>query len=489
MLVESDQPLPLIVTVFLLIFTLQIPPDLDTAVAQRLERFNAIEGNPIAYSVFGKTADADGAIIYLQPISRATGEPYPGIVDWAVALNTGGSWGIYLPGDSGYTPAYAALPAAVLRRADSTPYTTRANADYTVTDGYNLPFPDGGWGTVTRSYRQHGTGRIDFDVSGRDISAAKDGIIVYANDSHSITTYNSAAWWYWNTVIIQHGEREYSLYGHIAPGSIPQNIKTACTADLSAPNCFIPVKAGDVIAHEGNTGYSSNPHLHIEFGQGFSVAAYMDTADEDGDGIRAEPVYAGYLYAEQNVGLNGYTPREVAVWEFGALRQAAHSPAPPAGVNLLLNADFSAGTENWIPSGQVNWLVQDGVMRITRLNTADPPAWASFYQDVSAGIPAHTPFEATLQLGNASGTAKTVTVSVYNRYGRQYGSFECAFQLAANAPLALYTIHGSAVNSWASLRFEVGVNPPDSAPAALVDDISLRLLDSPTSNECITPVS
>ena len=479
----------LIVTVFLIIFTLQIPSDLTDAAAQRLERFNAIEGNPITYSVFGQTAEADGAIIYLEPISRATNEAYPGVVDWAVALNSGGSWAVYLPGDPGYTAAYDGLPSGVLRRADSTPYTTRADSDFSVTDGYNLPFADGAWGTVTRSYRQHGTGRIDFDISGRDIAAAKDGIIVYANDTHSANAYNTAAWWYWNVVVVQHSEHEYSLYGHVEPNSIPRHIKAACTPDLSAPNCFVPVSAGEIIAYEGNTGYSSNPHLHIEFAQGFSVAAYMDTTDEDGDGNRVEPVYAGYVYAEQNVALNGYTPREVAVWEFGALRQAAHRPAPPAGLNLLLNGDFSAGTESWTPSGQINWDLQDGVMRITRLNTADPPAWASFYQDVDASIAAHTPLEAALQLGNASGIAKTVTVSVYNQYGRQYGSFECSFDLAPNALLSLYTIRGSAVDSWASLRFEVAVNPPDSAPAALVDDISLRLLDAPITNECIISVS
>ena len=474
---------------FLLIFTLQIPPELNAAITQRLAAFNAIEGSPFTYEVFGQTTDENGAIIYLEPTNRETSQPYPGIVDWAVALNTGGAWTIYLPGDPGYTAAYDSLSDSVLNRADSTPYTIRADSALVNTEGYNLPFADGAWGTVTRSFRQHGTGRIDIDVSGRDITAAKDGVIVYANASNTSNAYNTAAWWYWNIVVIQHGENEYSLYGHIEPNSIPQYIKDACSPDLSVPNCSVPVRAGETIAFEGNTGYSSNPHLHIEFGQGFSIAAYMDTADEDADGNRAEPVYAGYVYAEQNVGLGGYTPREVAVWQFGDLRQAANRPAPAAGVNLLLNGDFSASSDGWTPSGQLNWAVQDGVMRITRLQTADPPDWASFYQDVDAGIQAHTPFEATLQLGNASGIAKTVTVSVFNRYGRQYGSFECAFSLPANAPLSLYTIRGSAVNTWASLRFEISVNPPDSAPAALVDDISLRVLEDSTPDECITPAS
>ena len=44
---------------------------------------------------------------------------------------------------------------------------------------------------------------------------------------HRINAYASAAWWYWNTVIIQHGEHEFSLYGHLAPDSIPRGSRTA----------------------------------------------------------------------------------------------------------------------------------------------------------------------------------------------------------------------------------------------------------------------
>lgn len=481
--------LNLIVTAFFTIFTFQASSDLTTAVATRLNDFNAISGNPITYELLGQTEGATSAVLYLEPISRATGEPYPSLIDWGVATLSGNTWTIYLPGDAGYTAAYQTIEQDVLSRADSTPYIIRADPAYANVSDYHLPWADGTWATVTRSYRQHGTGRIDFDISQTDITAAKDGIIVYANDIHTTNAYSTSAWWYWNTIIIQHSEHEFSLYGHIAPNSIPQWIKDACTADLSAANCFVPVEAGDTIATEGNTGFSSNPHLHIEFGQGFSVAAYMDVADEDGDGVRAEPVYAGYVYAEQNVGLSGYTPREVAIWQFGQLQQATHRLNPPVGVNLLQNGDFSTGTARWQPSGQLNWEVADGTLRVTRLQTSDPPDWASFYQDVEYGIQANTPFEATLRLGNASGITKTVTVEVYNRYGRQYGSFQCAFQLPPNAPLTLYTIRGSAVNTWASLRFLVSVNPPDGAPAAMVDDISLHVLAEPTSDQCIASTS
>ena len=384
------------------------------------------------------------------------------------------SWTIFLPGDPGYTAAYDQLPADVLARATSAPYIPHANPALSVNAvGYQFPWDNGTWATVTRSYNVHGTGRIDFDLSNRDVVAAKDGTIIYANDSHSTNAYSSAAWWYWNTVVIQHADHEFSLYGHLAQTSIPQWIKDGCTTDLSISNCAVPVKAGQIIAQEGSTGYSSNPHLHLEFGQSFGIAAYMDVLDEDHDGNRVEAVPAAYLYAEQNVPISGYTANEVGTWPFGTLQQAVHTAPPPGNANLLRNGDFSAGTDAWTPSGQLNWSVQDGALRFTRLRTTAPPDWAFFYQNIDNGIDANTPFESTLQLGNTSGITKTVTVSVFNRSGKQYGSFECAFSIPPNTPLTLYTIRGVAVNTWASLRYAVSVNPPDGSPAAFVDDISL----------------
>ncbi len=100
---------------------------------------------------------------------------------------------------------------------------------------------------------------------------------------------------------------------------------------------------------------------------------------------------------------------------------------------------------------------------------------------------AHTPFQTTVWLGNASGIAKTITVSIFNSSGIEYGSIECGFNLAANTPLKQYTIQGVTVNTWASLRFQISVNPPDGSPAALVDDISLQVAPDVTENQCITP--
>ena len=132
----------------------------------------------------------------------------------------------------------------------------------------------------------------------------------------------------------------------------PQWIKHGCTADLTISNCAIPVKAGQVIAQEGSTGYSSNPHLHLEIGQAFGIAAYMDVLDEDHDGNRVEPVPAAYLYDELNIPISGYTAgsRQLDVRHAPAGR--SHR-APSRQRNLLRNGDFSAGTDGMDTIGSV----------------------------------------------------------------------------------------------------------------------------------------
>jgi murein DD-endopeptidase MepM/ murein hydrolase activator NlpD len=453
-------------------------PALDAAITQALTSYNETSGSAFSYRELGRTVDLDaGGIIYLELVDHEAGTVIPGIVDWANALRRDPVWDVYLPGNAGYRAAYEQLPATLIARADDTPYRPAADSALLPAEqlaDYEFPWEDGQWATVTRSYTEHGIGRIDFDVSGRSVAAAKGGTIIYARDSYDVNAFSTGAWWYWNVVIIEHGPHEYSLYGHLDANSIPQSIKAVCSDDTSRPNCAVPVEAGQVIGREGSTGYSSAYHLHVEFGQNYGIVPYVDTADADADGDRRELIYAGYLYAEQNVAFRGYTPDEVAAWQYGTLEQASHRPLAPLDENIIRNGDFSAGTDQWQPSGQLNWSVQDGVMRVTRLNTSAPPDWASFYQDLDYGVPAKTPFEVTLRLGNASGIAKHVNVSLLNSSGRSYGLITCGFELPPNTPLQLVMMRGKTASTWANVRVEIGVNPPDSSPAALVDDLQVR---------------
>lgn len=483
--------LPLIVTCFLLFITAfqtHAQPDVDALIERQLSAYEALDGSPSYYREVGRTLADDGGVVYLELVDRATGDPYPGLIDLLVALRVEGGWALYLPGDSGYHAALEGLPPLVQMQIDSTPYKPEADPALAPNTPYTFPWEDNAWATVTRSFNRHGTGQIDFDVaSSGQIAAAKDGVIVYANDSHRLNAYTSGAWWYWNTVIIEHAPDEYSLYGHIAPGSIPQWIKDGCTGDYQASNCAVPVSAGQVIALEGSTGYSSNPHLHVEFGQKYAVAAYRDSGDSDADGDRAEPVYTAYIYAEQNVPVSGSEPDQVAAWTFGTLQQAAHGDPAPLDANLIANGDFSAGTGGWTPSGWLNWRVDGGVMRATRLRSNELPDWASFYQDIDVPFPANTSFEIAFRLGNDSAIPKTVAVTLMNASGRHYGEVTCSYTILAHSPLQPYVMTGVTPNTWARIRLEFAVNPPDNSPAALIDDISMYRRER-VAGACMTSI-
>lgn len=465
---------------------------LDEAAARAMSRYNAESGSTFDYVEVGRTVDATrGGVIYMRQFDKATGVEIPGIVEWLIVLPDGGGWRTLFPGDAGYTAAFDLLPNSLMDRANDRAY--RETGDPAITaaltlNDYELPWENAAWATVTRSYDVHGQGKIDFDLTGSQITAAKDGVIVYASDRYNLSSYGQGAWWYWNTVIIQHGPNEMSLYGHLAQGSIPDRIKSACSTDSSGPNCAVPVSAGEVIGAEGATGYSINPHLHIELGQGFGVASYPDALDWDGDGDRREPVYGGYVYAEHNVAFRGYTPEAVAGWAWGRVEQAAHGAQAAVGVDVVRNGGFDAGTLDWIPTGQLNWSVVDGVMRIARLRTSDPPNWAGIQQSFGVGARANTPFEVSLRLGNSSGIPKYVQVSLHNGAGRPYGEVACEFIIPAGAALQPYSLRGANAETWASVRLEIDVNPPDSAPAALVDDVQVRRLAAFTGEpECAGP--
>lgn len=60
-----------------------------------------------------------------------------------------------------------------------------------------------------------------------------------------------------NHILIRHSEGEYSLLAHLQPGSI--GVKTGDT-----------VKRGQIIARCGNSGNSSEPHLHFQLQDGTS---------------------------------------------------------------------------------------------------------------------------------------------------------------------------------------------------------------------------
>jgi len=98
------------------------------------------------------------------------------------------------------------------------------------------------------------TKEIDFHA-GIDLAAAV-GTPIYA-PANGVVTFagryplrQSVGWWrYGNLVALRHGERFIALFGHCDEIKVRNGQK---------------VRQGDIIATVGNTGWSTNPHLHYE---------------------------------------------------------------------------------------------------------------------------------------------------------------------------------------------------------------------------------
>ncbi len=109
--------------------------------------------------------------------------------------------------------------------------------------GYRLPWPAGQRAHVTQNYADHGTGQIDFWLLGDDVTAAKDGEIVYLNDSHTANGCSIDFARYNNVVVIRHAVGEYTIYAHVAAGSVPSAMLTDGTASAFSSAALTTVLA------------------------------------------------------------------------------------------------------------------------------------------------------------------------------------------------------------------------------------------------------
>lgn len=83
--------------------------------------------------------------------------------------------------------------------------------------------------------------------TGTPVYAAADGLVTFAG---RVPLGQSVAWWrFGNVVTIKHGDRFITIYGH---------------CDTVKVRTGQEVKQGEVIASVGNTGWSTNSHLHYE---------------------------------------------------------------------------------------------------------------------------------------------------------------------------------------------------------------------------------
>jgi hypothetical protein len=99
----------------------------------------------------------------------------------------------------------------------------------------------------------------------REVLAPADGKVVEVRDDYSDSLISatgqvdcSARDLRGNYILIRHAEKEYGLLAHLKPGSI--RVKNG---DM--------IKRGECIAHCGNSGNSSEPHLHFHLQNGISL--------------------------------------------------------------------------------------------------------------------------------------------------------------------------------------------------------------------------
>jgi murein DD-endopeptidase MepM/ murein hydrolase activator NlpD len=121
---------------------------------------------------------------------------------------------------------------------------------------YVLPVPKDVSPKIDRTTSPAHIGRlknaVDFIVgTGTPVLAAADGVVTFVRDD-SYTGGPSIEYWQdSNFIVIQHGRGEYTRYDHLAHKSVSV-----------VPGQ--PVKAGQIIARVGTTGFTYAPHLHFQ---------------------------------------------------------------------------------------------------------------------------------------------------------------------------------------------------------------------------------
>jgi murein DD-endopeptidase MepM/ murein hydrolase activator NlpD len=178
---------------------------------------------------------SDGKVtgLKIRPASNQGSEPPVARSSIPLALPFRGQWSVFWGGD----------------RPDDNPHVAyqgqRRAADLDVLG------PDGAM------YRGDGKRNEDYYAYGQDVLAVADGTVITAidgvpdNTPGSMNPLSALG----NVVIIQHTDSLYSAYAHLQPGTLRIKVGEK-------------IKQGVVLGHCGNSGNSSQPHLHLQLQDG-----------------------------------------------------------------------------------------------------------------------------------------------------------------------------------------------------------------------------
>jgi murein DD-endopeptidase MepM/ murein hydrolase activator NlpD len=104
-----------------------------------------------------------------------------------------------------------------------------------------------------KSYQRDGKNNADYYAYSKKVLAAKDGIVVAVRgdmaenvpgETTNVTTPSG------NVVIVDHGNNQFGYYGHLKPFTVAVKVGSH-------------VRAGEVLGEVGNSGDSTEPHLHF----------------------------------------------------------------------------------------------------------------------------------------------------------------------------------------------------------------------------------
>src|SRR5262249_34628988 len=112
-------------------------------------------------------------------------------------------------------------------------------------------------GADGKHFKTDGKKNDDYPAYGQDVLAVADGagVTVVDGGPESVGGAREVACGPGTMVIVEHGKSLYSMYAHLQPGKM--KVKAGQK-----------VKAGAALAAVGNSGSSSEPHLHMQLMDG-----------------------------------------------------------------------------------------------------------------------------------------------------------------------------------------------------------------------------